>query len=293
MTDFQTDPVQVHVPNGTAIWGESDNWVGVFGQADGDTPGCAGVYGNGLAGTTAVAGVSETGYGVFGATNGAGAGVWGKGGDNGGPGVIGSSVRWHGVYGETSAAGSTGAAAVWGENKADGSGVVGHSLNGAGIYGKSEHGNAAYFEGDVLVTGDVKLLNGDVAELFAADPSTIAEPGTLMSLDQTGQVAPSSTAYDRKVIGVVAGAGQYRPGMILDSGLASDAHPIAMIGKVYCLADAAYGPIEAGDLLTTSPTAGHAMKVSDHDKAAGAMIGKALGSLGGGSGLIPVVVSLQ
>ena len=204
MTDFQTDPVQVHVPNGTAIWGESDNWVGVFGQADGNTPGCAGVYGNGLAGTTAVAGVSETGYGVFGATNGAGAGVWGKGGDDGGPGVIGSSVRWHGVYGETSAAGSTGAAAVWGENKADGSGVVGHSLNGAGIYGKSEHGNAAYFEGDVLVTGDVKLLNGDVAELFAADPSTIAEPGTLMSLDQTGQVAPSSTAYDRKVIGVVA-----------------------------------------------------------------------------------------
>ena len=81
--------------------------------------------------------------------------------------------------------------------------------------------------------------------------------------------------------------------MILDSGLASDAHPIAMIGKVYCLADAAYGPIEAGDLLTTSPTAGHAMKVSDYDKAAGVMIGKALGSLSGGSGLIPVVVSLQ
>ena len=66
-----------------------------------------------------------------------------------------------------------------------------------------------------------------------------------------------------------------------------------MLGKVYCKADAQYGAIEVGDLLTTSPTPGHAMKADDFSRAFGAVIGKALRSLKTGQNLIPILVALQ
>jgi hypothetical protein len=59
------------------------------------------------------------------------------------------------------------------------------------------------------------------------------------------------------------------------------------------LADAANGPIQPGDLLTTSSVPGHAMKVGDHAKAQGAILGKAMGSLAQGRGMVLVLVSLQ
>jgi hypothetical protein len=61
----------------------------------------------------------------------------------------------------------------------------------------------------------------------------------------------------------------------------------------YCKVDADIAPINVGDVLTTSPTKGHAQKVLDPSKAAGAVIGKALGSLKKGKGKIPVIVTLQ
>ena len=49
--------------------------------------------------------------------------------------------------------------------------------------------------------------------------------------------------------------------------------------------DNAYnGPIEPGDLLTTSNVPGHAMKVSDYERAQGAILGKAMSSLESGRG---------
>jgi hypothetical protein len=58
-------------------------------------------------------------------------------------------------------------------------------------------------------------------------------------------------------------------------------------------ADASFGAIHAGDLLTTSPHAGYAMKVTDRSQALGAVIGKALSDLDTGTGLIPVMVTLK
>jgi hypothetical protein len=66
-----------------------------------------------------------------------------------------------------------------------------------------------------------------------------------------------------------------------------------LTGRVYCWADASYAPIEPGDLLTTSDTPGHAMKVTNHKKAQGAIIGKAMTSLKEGKGLVLVLVTLQ
>ncbi len=61
----------------------------------------------------------------------------------------------------------------------------------------------------------------------------------------------------------------------------------------HCKVDADIAPIEVGDLLTTSPTKGHAQKVLDPGKAAGAIIGKAIGALKNGKGKIPVMVMMQ
>jgi hypothetical protein len=60
-----------------------------------------------------------------------------------------------------------------------------------------------------------------------------------------------------------------------------------------CKVDADIAPVHVGDLLTTSPTKGHAQKVLDPAKATGAIVGKALGSLEKGKGKIPVLVMLQ
>jgi len=61
----------------------------------------------------------------------------------------------------------------------------------------------------------------------------------------------------------------------------------------FCKVDADISPIRTGDLLTTSPTKGHAQKVTDRSEAAGAILGKALAPLRKGTGRIPVLVMLQ
>ena len=61
----------------------------------------------------------------------------------------------------------------------------------------------------------------------------------------------------------------------------------------YCKVDADIGSIAPGDLLTTSPTKGHAQKVLQPEKALGAIVGKALAGLEAGRGKIPILVLLQ
>jgi hypothetical protein len=100
--------------------------------------------------------------------------------------------------------------------------------------------------------------------------------------------------YDKRVAGVVAGAGDYRPGLVLDKRpQAANRVSVALLGKVFCKVDARYGAIEVGDLLTTSPTPGFGMRADDPRKAFGAVIGKALRPLTDGQGLIPILIALQ
>ena len=115
-----------------------------------------------------------------------------------------------------------------------------------------------------------------------------------MVLNQDGALHQSQQAYDKRVVGVVSGAGDYRPGLILDRQQPKDRRvPVAFVGKVYCKVDEQYAPIEVGDWLTTSPTPGHGMKANDPIKAFGSVIGKALRSLEAGQGLIPILITLQ
>jgi hypothetical protein len=70
-------------------------------------------------------------------------------------------------------------------------------------------------------------------------------------------------------------------------------HPVALTGRVYGWADATAEPIRPGDLLTTSATPGHAMKVTDAERAQGAILGKAMSALPEGRGLVLILVTLQ
>jgi hypothetical protein len=148
--------------------------------------------------------------------------------------------------------------------------------------------------GDVEVTGDIRLLGADCAEDFDVSEAEAAESGTVMVIDQEGTLKPSKQPYDKRVAGVVSGTGRLKPGIILDKQESNGGRlPVALIGKVACKADAQYSPIQVGDLLTTSPTPGHAMKATDSPKAFGAVLGKALKALDEGTDTIPVMVALQ
>jgi hypothetical protein len=69
--------------------------------------------------------------------------------------------------------------------------------------------------------------------------------------------------------------------------------PLAMVGIVPCKVTTENGPIHRGDLLVSSSTPGHAMRGTDRTRLVGAVVGKALGSLAQGTGVIQVLVTLQ
>lgn len=282
-----------NLPDETAIHGISRgaSSIALFGQGT-----AVGVRGDGST-WHGVAGISTSTTG--------GAGVSGSG--DPGPGIIGTSTQWIGVYGETQGEGGTGACGILGDGKdrAIGvkgvataefmAGVAGYHLSGTGpaVYGNGI--TAGHFEGNVVVTGDIQLPNADCAEEFdiAAGVSAI-DPGTVMVIDDDGALRRSERPYDRRVAGVVSGAGSYRPGIVLDKQeTTQNRQPIALLGKVYCKVDAEFGLIEVGDLLTTSPTPGHAMRADDPLRAFGAVLGKALRPWRDGRGLVPILIALQ
>ena len=158
---------------------------------------------------------------------------------------------------------------------------------------------AGFFEGDVQVThdlrvaGDVQLTGGDLAEQFGVLGQLAPEPGSVMVLAGDDRVRISDQPYDHRVAGVVSGAGTYRPGIVLDRHPDANRCALALSGKVWCKVDADCAPVELGDMLTTSPTPGHAMRATDSARAFGSVIGKALGSLNSGRALVPVLVALK
>jgi len=142
-------------------------------------------------------------------------------------------------------------------------------------------------------TGDIKLSGADCAEAFDVSEDVDVDPGTVLV---TGDefLEPCDAAYDRRVAGVVSGAGDYRPGIRLDeNGQETGRAPVALVGKVVCKVDASDASIAVGDPLTTSETPGHAMVATDRERAFGAVIGKALEAHTEGRGEIPILVALQ
>jgi hypothetical protein len=137
----------------------------------------------------------------------------------------------------------------------------------------------------------------DLAEPFQIAPGQMDIPeGSVLVIDETnpGQLKRSDRPYDTCVAGVVSGANGIHPGIQMQQkGLLEGGKNVALTGRVYVQADASYGSIKPGDLLTSSATPGRAMKVSDHAKAQGAILGKAMTGLKNGQGMVLVLVTLQ
>ena len=120
--------------------------------------------------------------------------------------------------------------------------------------------------------------------------------GSVVVIDEAnpGHLKLSDAAYDTRVAGIISGANGVNPGISLSQqGVMEGDQNVALSGRVYVQADAADGPIKPGDLLTTSTTPGHAMRVAEHGRASGAILGKAMTALAEGRGLVLVLVTLQ
>jgi len=152
--------------------------------------------------------------------------------------------------------------------------------------------------GDGRITTEVLEITGgaDLVESFDTGDAVCA-PGSVVVIDanRPGELALSSRPYDGCVAGVVSGAGGVRAGLHMgQTGVATGDTPVALTGRVHVLCTSENGPIQPGDLLTSSSTPGHAMRATDRDRSFGTVIGKAMTSLAEGeSGLVLVLVNLQ
>ena len=299
-----------------AIFAKSTNGVGVTGNDFGTGMGVRGMSNQGTAVYAEKYGSGDSGYGIFAKSNTLGIHVETSGNSSRGVDIISDgigvlAVASHGqaIYGQ---AGEMDA--VYGIQTGSGNGIHGRSIHGTGVYAESDGSGyglyaksatgryAGYFEGNIRVTGQINPAGGDLAEEF--DAIAQSEPGNVMVINNEGNLEPCYASYDRRVAGIVSGAEGYKPGMVLDSqeeeqenrqhkNLAKKPRlTVALTGKVYCKVDATQSPIDIGDMLTTSSTKGHAMKVDEPTKAFGAVIGKALRPLRNGMGIIPVLVGL-
>jgi hypothetical protein len=116
------------------------------------------------------------------------------------------------------------------------------------------------------------MANASTAPGSKFDPDSIAMPAATIT-DEQGVMHADATATQ-------AGPGGYVSVVTLGSYKAV---------KV----DASFGAIQPGDLLVASTHAGYAMKATDSARAANAVIGKALGGLETGTGVVPVMVTLK
>jgi hypothetical protein len=156
-------------------------------------------------------------------------------------------------------------------------------------------------DGQLTLNGSLRVnvltITGgaDLAEPFQMSTADIAK-GSLVAIDKEhpGRLTMSARAYDKCLAGIISGANGIKPGISLhQEGALEGGQNVALTGRVYALADASNGPIEPGDLLTSSDTPGHCMKATDPLRAQGAVIGKAMSALASGKGMVLVLVSLQ
>jgi hypothetical protein len=268
------------------VYGRSTHGSGVYGVNEFDTSWTA----------AGVTGESTDGYGV-------------RGYSTNSDGVRGGSSNDHGVYG-------------YSNDDSDGAGVYGYNDEWVGTYGQGKWGvvgdavgggqYAGYFYDDVYVGGKLDVggaVDPIIAERFPADPAQVYESGDVVCLDEASPyVQPCSEGNDTKVIGVAAPGPDMEDGEILVTIMGYQAaqpqegpqaqealQRMVMVVKV----DASYGPVQRGDLLTSSPTLGHAMKADPVDIEGikiyrpGTIIGKAMEPLADGQGLIEIFVTLQ
>jgi hypothetical protein len=166
-----------------------------------------------------------------------------------------------------------------------------------GVNGSSG-ANITFSDGTVQSTAwNGTTLGGDYAEsVDVAGDRTHYEPGDLIVIDPSlpGHFLKSVEPYSTAVAGIYS----TKPGLrgrrqATDQSQMKDEIPMAIVGIVPTKVNTEGGPIRPSDLLVTSSTPGEAMKGTDRTKMLGAVVGKAMGALNSGEGVIEVLVTLQ
>jgi hypothetical protein len=157
-------------------------------------------------------------------------------------------------------------------------------------------GSVTFGDGSTQATAWTgSLCGGDYAEsIDVSDDRTKYEPGDVLVIDPNieGKFLKTSEPYSTGVAGIYS----TKPGIVgrRQTGAKNpDEIPMAVVGIVPVKVIAENGAIHPRDLLVTSSTPGYAMKGTERSLLTGAIIGKAMGSLPSGSGVIEVLVSLQ
>jgi len=173
-----------------------------------------------------------------------------------------------------------------------------HVMGGARIQGSLSVDGSKYgyvvdefvnTTGDVLEQGDVVVIGPNQESQYLNAAGRIPIP----------EVDLTDREHDTRVCGVVAEISSFAERNGDADPAATRVQPgqvgamVTLGAFVVCKVDAKYGAIQVGDLLTTSATRGHARRVDDPARAAGAIVGKALAPLEKGRGRIPVLVTLH
>jgi hypothetical protein len=273
----------------------------------------SGVYGHSVEGF-GVTGSSEDGAGVQGLSTDGPGGLFNSSDDDGievcasdhGVHVL---SAWHGVLIDS----ARGDGILINYAAEDGIDISGVGWDGITVGNIGRHGlvlwgppGGDYIQAGRLPTVDFKVTNDgevwsegyhtnpDFAELMSFQGVAAAcEPGDVLavSADSDRAVALASEPYSTMVMGVYS----EKPGLVgsphVMEGQGDHEVAVAIVGIVPCKVSAENGPIRRGDLLVTSSTAGHAMRADTPTP--GTILGKALGELESGTGVIDVLVTLQ
>jgi hypothetical protein len=154
--------------------------------------------------------------------------------------------------------------------------------------------------GGVYIDGDSYAAtrsggSPDIAEWIKTNDQLEAGDVVVIDLENPEKVKKSSKSYDTTVAGIVS----TKPHMVIgEEYKGDDAIRLALTGRVPVKVTTENGPIQIGDLLTTSSTPGYAMKCpidtpEQKLQCMGAILGKALEPLESGEGKIIALVTLQ
>ena len=128
---------------------------------------------------------------------------------------------------------------------------------------------------------------GKVFKILGGSRKRYARIGDVVVMSEDMKVMKSYKAYDKKVVGVISTA----PAATFGGNMGNV--PLAISGRVPVKVTDENGPIEPGDLLTTSSTLGHAMKCNDYKRCFGNIIGKAITPLEKEQGIVTMMIMLN
>ena len=169
-------------------------------------------------------------------------------------------------------------------------------VNGSMKLTSGSGASVTFADGTVQSTAYTGVIcGGDYAESVgvSGDRKTF-EPGDLLVIDPKtpSEFRKSAEPYSTSVAGIYS----TRPGTLGRRQITPkrpDEVPMAIMGIVPTKVTAENGPISPGDLLVSSSQSAYAMKGTDRSRMLGAVVGKAMGSLDSGTGVIEVLVTLQ